>query len=318
MDNQFFVCVYSDRVILITTVGCIFECRRKIEIRFNRNVSVDDMKGRISAKFVRCCGRRILKLFYKFSISTNLIKFIDMELVDNDNVETMVALYCQFEIDLNALPTPDNLNPGPHLQIHHVVIETYAYGEDGYDNNGPSNHEVEDYSDPYLDEVPNDIDDEGMNEDGNVYTSSIENLSRDIFIRNDLGAHMSIVNPCVAHASKFLEYSDILPAHRLVADLECEELFVGQKFTTKEDWASNIDAKNGAEISKPYRGGTPCTLTSINVEQYIDEVYTLECTLRIWGNQFPILRDFSTWEVPLLTFEFVPNKGLRKKSKSRL
>ncbi|KAH1046873.1 hypothetical protein J1N35_037657 [Gossypium stocksii] len=61
-----------------------------------------------------------------------------------------------------------------------------------------------------------------------------------------------------------------------------------------------------------------CTHTSINVEQYIDEVYTLECTLRIWGNKFPILRDLSTWEVPLSTFEFVPNKRLRKKPKGYL
>ncbi|KAH1046872.1 hypothetical protein J1N35_037656 [Gossypium stocksii] len=246
------------------------------------------MKGMISAKIIKRCGRRILKLFYKFSVSTNPIKFIDMELVDNDNMETMVTLYFQnqnshiesiqlfveladveppedftllseehevqnpcmevprvsverqstvrgFDIGLNTLPMLENLNSGPRLQIHPVVIETNADGEDGYDNNGHSNHEVEAYSDLYLHKVPNDIDDEGVNEDVNVYTSSIENLSRDIFIRNNLRAHMSIVNPDMAHAFKFLEYYNILPAHRLVTDLECEELFMGQKFTTKED-----------------------------------------------------------------------------------
>ncbi|KAH1058001.1 hypothetical protein J1N35_036066 [Gossypium stocksii] len=94
MDNQFFVCVYFDGIILTTTVGCIFECRQQIAMRFNRNVSLDDMKGRINAKIVRRCGRRISKLFYKFPVSTNPIKFTEMELVDDEDVETMIALYC--------------------------------------------------------------------------------------------------------------------------------------------------------------------------------------------------------------------------------
>ena len=62
---------------------------------FNRNVSIDDMKERISAKIVKCCERRISKLFYKFPISTKPIKFTEMELVDNEDVEIMVALSCR-------------------------------------------------------------------------------------------------------------------------------------------------------------------------------------------------------------------------------
>ncbi|PPS05394.1 hypothetical protein GOBAR_AA15274 [Gossypium barbadense] len=33
-----------------------------------------------------------------------------------------------------------------------------------------------------------------------------------------------------------------------------------------------------------------CALANLNVEQYIDKVYMLECTLRIWVNEFPICR----------------------------
>ncbi|KAK5775369.1 hypothetical protein PVK06_043253 [Gossypium arboreum] len=47
---------------------------------------------------------------------------------------------------------------------------------------------------------------------------------------------------------------------------------------------------------------TACVDASIYVKQYIDKVYTLKCTLRIWGNEFPTLQDVSTWEVSLLTF----------------
>ncbi|PPD97872.1 hypothetical protein GOBAR_DD05126 [Gossypium barbadense] len=36
------------------------------------------------------------------------------------------------------------------------------------------------------------------------------------------------------------------------------------------------------------------------------------------GNEFPILSDLPTWEVPPTTFELVPDKGLRKNPKGRL
>ena len=53
------------------------------------------------------------------------------------------------------------------------------------------------------------------------------------------------------------------------------------------------------------------------MDQFIDEVYTLERTLRVWENKFPVLPDLSTWEVPPTTFELVPDKGLRKNPKGR-
>ncbi|KAK5834967.1 hypothetical protein PVK06_010649 [Gossypium arboreum] len=49
---------------------------------------------------------------------------------------------------------------------------------------------------------------------------------------------------------------------------------------------------------------------NLNVEQFIDDVYTLECTLCVWENEFPVLLDLFTWEVPLTTFELVPDRGL--------
>ncbi|PPD78778.1 hypothetical protein GOBAR_DD24294 [Gossypium barbadense] len=60
------------------------------------------MKARINAKILRRCGRRISKIFYKFLVSTNPVKFTEMELVDDEDVETMVALYCGNESDKNA------------------------------------------------------------------------------------------------------------------------------------------------------------------------------------------------------------------------
>ncbi|PPR93085.1 hypothetical protein GOBAR_AA27589 [Gossypium barbadense] len=47
------------------------------------------------------------------------------------------------------------------------------------------------------------------------------------------------------------------------------------------------------------------TDVSLNVEQFIDEVYTFERTLRVLENKFPVFPDLSTWEVPPMTFELV-------------
>ncbi|PPD97403.1 hypothetical protein GOBAR_DD05553 [Gossypium barbadense] len=179
-----------------------------------------------------------------------------MELVDDDNVETMVVLYCvnrrhqnaliqlfakladvepiedstplgeehgvqdpctmipiayvdsrstihEVDIDLNVALASENLNMGPRLQIHLVVFETDVDGDDEYDNSDPCDHEIVDYSDPDLDEVPNDIDDEGANNDRNVNTSSVGNLIRHIMIYNDPGAHMSLIDPDAVHAVDF-------------------------------------------------------------------------------------------------------------------
>ncbi|PPE01357.1 hypothetical protein GOBAR_DD01601 [Gossypium barbadense] len=75
-------------------------------------------------------------------------------------------------IDLNAAPEID------------------VVGDDVYHSSDPSNHEVDSDSDLDLDEVPNDIDDENVNDDGNVNASSVKNQIRRIVIHNNPGAHM--------------------------------------------------------------------------------------------------------------------------------
>ncbi|KAH1040101.1 hypothetical protein J1N35_041844 [Gossypium stocksii] len=59
-----------------------------------------------------------------------------------------------------------NLNVPPEIDMD---------ADDGYDNSDPSNHEVDSDSDLDLDEVPNNIDDEGANDDENVNASSVRN-----------------------------------------------------------------------------------------------------------------------------------------------
>ncbi|XP_016747595.1 uncharacterized protein [Gossypium hirsutum] len=63
--------------------------------------------------------------------------------------------------------------------------------------------------------------------------------------------------------------------------------------------------------------GAACAKVNLNVEQFVDDVYTLEYTLRVWKNEFPVLPDLSMWEVPPRAFELVPDRGLRRNLRGR-
>ncbi|PPD86814.1 hypothetical protein GOBAR_DD16264 [Gossypium barbadense] len=60
-----------------------------------------------------------------------------------------------------------------------------------------------------------------------------------------------------------------------------------------------------------------CAKVKLDVEQYVDDVYTLERTLCVWENEFPVLPDLSTWEVPPITFELLRDRGLRRNPRGR-
>ncbi|PPD79993.1 hypothetical protein GOBAR_DD23087 [Gossypium barbadense] len=161
-----------------------------------------------------------------------------MELVDDEDVETMIALYCRNKSDKNA-PI--------HLFAELAGVEqnedVNAYGEehgaqepcmvapisgDHYDQ------EVDSDSDPDMDDVPDDIDDEDVNNDGNINASSVGNQMRRILIHNNPGPHMLLINPNAVHVAEFLEYPEIVFAHRLAVNSDNEELFVGQRFKMYE------------------------------------------------------------------------------------
>ncbi|KAH1064598.1 hypothetical protein J1N35_029585 [Gossypium stocksii] len=52
------------------------------------------MKERIGTTIARCCGRKMSRLFYIFSISFNLLKFQQMKLVGKEDLGVMVGIYC--------------------------------------------------------------------------------------------------------------------------------------------------------------------------------------------------------------------------------
>ncbi|PPD98687.1 hypothetical protein GOBAR_DD04271 [Gossypium barbadense] len=342
MDDKFFVCVYFDGIILTITVGCIFECRQQIAMRFNRNISLDDMKGRINAKIVRHCGKRISKIFYKFSVSTNPIKFTKMELVDDEDVETMIALYCGNVSDKNApihlfvelagMEQNEDVNAYGEehgaQESYMVALTSYVDSEstiggidiylnitpdidvvvdDGYDGSDHCDQEVNSDSDPDVDDVPDDIDDEDVNNDGNINASSVGDQMRRILIHNNPGPHMSLIDPDAAHVSEFSEYPEIIPAHRLPVNSDYEELFVGQRFESKEkykaiegcNWrvrAAFIQNSQMWEIRK-FVGPHTCTSTRMVEDHRKFDSKTI-CTCIM-----PMVKDMPTIKVSILITE---------------
>ncbi|PPD81036.1 hypothetical protein GOBAR_DD22036 [Gossypium barbadense] len=288
-----------------------------------------------------------------------------MELVDGEDVETMVALYCGNRSDQNApcmvppISYVDNQSIVRGIEIDlNVTLDIDVVGDDGYDSSDPCDHKVDSDSDPDVDEVPDDFDDEGVNDDGNINASSVQNQIRRIVIHNNLRAHMSLINLDMAHTAEFSEYPEILPAHLLAVDSSLEELFLGQRFEKMgqqqinriemgyvfvedvrdamvanrrmarsmnvEVYSRHLETFRVTETIDHQPDIPPrsygvnllnrrcdcrrfqtlhylcahvvaaCAKVSLNVEQFINNVYTLERALRVWENEFPVLPDLST------------------------
>ncbi|PPR88352.1 hypothetical protein GOBAR_AA32339 [Gossypium barbadense] len=185
-----------------------------------------------------------------------------MELVNDEDIETMVAFYCrtrsnqsvpiQLFAELAGVePTKDPTPLGKEhraqepcmvVQISYVNSqstirrinidlnaspEADVVDDDVYHSSDPSDHEVDSESDPDLDGFPDDIDDEGVNDDGNVNASSVRKQICCITIHNNPGAHISRIEPNAAHAAKFPKYPKILLTHRLAVNFDHEELLIG-------------------------------------------------------------------------------------------
>ncbi|MFQ6636040.1 hypothetical protein Gotur_012780, partial [Gossypium turneri] len=235
------------------------------------------MKRNVNAKIAIRCGRAMSRLFYKFPISTNPLKFTEMQLLDDDDLGTMMEIcpisqHCGFDFNLNigwtdqsdcggTLQMPKNPNYGgssynnhvliPRLQLHLEVICIDANVRERSDNYEDSDHDVEDFSNLDFDEVSDDIDNEGSKEVEDVHAPSFGNLSRGIILWNDLRAHMLNVDPDVVHAP---EYVDIVLAHRLASNSQLEELFVGKRFENKADCTGQAmaSALNVVQTSHSY------------------------------------------------------------------
>ncbi|PPE01435.1 hypothetical protein GOBAR_DD01544 [Gossypium barbadense] len=98
-------------------------------------------------------------------------------------------------------------------------------------------------------------------------------------------------------------------AFAIVESHELEPQIFRQRFTRLESQMLSLPID--------LRTWLVCARANLNVEQFIDQIYTLQRTLRIWGNEFPIIHDVLNWEVPPPAFEMVPGRSLRRHPKGR-
>ncbi|PPD76793.1 hypothetical protein GOBAR_DD26285 [Gossypium barbadense] len=214
-----------------------------------------------------------------------------------------------------------------------------------------SHHDPNDnFSDPDLDDTPEDIDDKRPVEGENANPYSTGNTDPGIVIRNSPRSFMTDVDPDVALAHDFLEYTNIVPAHLLNDEFDDEELFVATLMPrmglrqAKQIEARHVYVKavRKAMAVNSRRAQTMNAefysrdLETFRVQEYISrhsglpprsyvvdlrnrqyEIYMLQRTLRIWGNEFPVIRDVSNWEVPPPALEMVPDSSLCRHLKDR-
>ncbi|PPD74061.1 hypothetical protein GOBAR_DD29014 [Gossypium barbadense] len=176
------------------------------------------MKAMINAKILRRCGRRIAKIFYKFPVSTNPVKFVEMELADDKGVETMVDLYCGNGSDKNAL------------------IHLFAELAD-MEQNKDVNASDEEYGaqEPWMVAPISYVDSESTMGGIDINASSIGQQMQRILIHNNPGPYMSLIDPDAAYVAEFPEYPEIVHRHGLAVTSDDEELFIGQRFSCKEE-----------------------------------------------------------------------------------
>ncbi|PPD95748.1 hypothetical protein GOBAR_DD07227 [Gossypium barbadense] len=243
-----------------------------------------------------------------------------MELVDDEDVETMVDLYCGNGSEKNALihlfaelvgmeqnasdeedgaEEPRMVAPisyvdsestmgGIGIDLNFTPDVDMVGGEEecAGEEEGGGDHwdeEVDSDADPDLDDVPNDIDAEDVN------ACSVGEQMRRIVIHNNLGPHMSLIDPDAAYVSEFPEYPEIYHAHGQAVTSDDDELFIGQRFSCKEDCVYAIK-RYSMKISVDYK-----------VSVSTPTIYVGECWKAAegcnWRARAAFIRSSQMWEI---------------------
>ncbi|KAL1063052.1 hypothetical protein V6Z11_D13G119400 [Gossypium hirsutum] len=126
-------------------------------------------------------------------------------------------------IDLNITPDVDMVGG------EEEGVDEEEGGGDHWDE------EVNSDADPDLDDVPNDIDAEDVNNDEGINASSVGEQMRRIVIHNNPGPHMSLIDHDAAYVSEFPEYPEIVHSHGLAVTSDDDELFIGQRFSLQHE-----------------------------------------------------------------------------------
>ncbi|PPE02625.1 hypothetical protein GOBAR_DD00324 [Gossypium barbadense] len=254
-----------------------------------------------------------------------------MELVDEEDVETMVDLYCGNGSEKNApihlfaelvgMEQNEDVNASdeeyraeePHMvaPISYVDSESTMGGmgidlnitpdvdmvggeeEGAGEEEGGGDHwdeEVDSDADPDMDDVSDDIDDEDVNNDEGINASSVGEQIRRIVIHNNPGPLMSLTDPdAAAYVAEFPEYPEIVHSHGLAVTSDDDELFIGQRFSCKEE-CEYVIKQYSMKISVDYK-----------VTVSTPTIYVKECWKAAegcnWWVRAAFIRSSQMWEI---------------------
>ncbi|PPD70722.1 hypothetical protein GOBAR_DD32401 [Gossypium barbadense] len=145
------------------------------------------------------------------------------------------------------------------------------------------------FSEPDIDKVPDDIDNEGLKEVEDAYGLSFSNPSCGIVLRKEPKGNMLRVDPNTTHASEFSEYTNIVPAQGLASNSQLEELFVEKWFENEADCVFSIKQYN-MKVSIDYK-----------VAKFTPILYVGEC-LRVsdrsgWWDWAAFIQRIQQWQI---------------------
>ncbi|PPE00702.1 hypothetical protein GOBAR_DD02281 [Gossypium barbadense] len=259
-----------------------------------------------------------------------------MELVDDEDVETMVALYCGNVSDKNAsihlfvelvgMEQNEDVNAYGGISIDlNITPDIDVVGGEEECGSDHCDEKVDSNGDPDVDDVPDDIDDEDVNNDGNINASSVKNQMRRILIHNNPGPHMSLIDPDAAYVTEFSEYPEIVHPHRMNISVDYKVVVSTSTIYIGECWKA-AEGCNWRQLGIPVCHGDPFTasvtlrLTSIKIIRMQigrDKSWQWVGYLDAKNGSATSRPDRGGTCVPPATFELLPDRGLCRNPRGR-
>ncbi|PPD80906.1 hypothetical protein GOBAR_DD22169 [Gossypium barbadense] len=172
-------------------------------------------------------------------------------------------------------------------------------GDEGSDNDDQSHRDPnDDFSDPNLDDILEDIDEEGSVQGENANPHSDGNTGLVIVIRNNSGSFMTDVDPDTALVHEFPEYTNIMSAHLLDDEFYYEEFNLGKcwKASSGCNWRVQAALMQWTQMwmIRKLEGSHTCTSAHMSQDhQKLDAKTICNCII-------PLVKELPTIQVSVL------------------
>ena len=123
-QNKFLTIIHYNGKIVRTDAGIVFEAENTTKMRFEKEITLRQLKGKISQKI----GRDIHGLRYRWLTCENPVTYCAINLEDDDDVAMMIAehesvgiRYIELFAEISDVPNPSRTFIGESSQINYVT-----------------------------------------------------------------------------------------------------------------------------------------------------------------------------------------------------